>query len=155
MKKLVIGGMILLLALSYTACEKEEMFAETTDETTQEGVNIPTTEAQQRTREEALEIAARLVNNTSSKTGVRALADFDVSYILTPPSQKEEYKALGLAPVDTMVFILNEKDGTGFSIISGDKCVPELLAYSDDGHLDLKYINNPGLSIFLSRLPHG
>ncbi len=153
MKKLVIGGMILLLALSYTACEKEGIFAETAEETAQEGVNIPTTEAQQRTREEALEIAAELVKNTSSKTGVRALADFDVSYILTPPSQKEEYKALGLTPVDTMVFILNEKDGTGFSIISGDKCVPELLAYSDDGHLDLKHVNNPGLSIFLSRLP--
>ncbi len=153
MKRLAICGMVLLLALSYAACEKEEIFAETADETAQEEVNTPTTESQQRTRDEALAIAAGLVKSTSSKNGVRALSDFDVSYILTPPSQKEEYKALGLRAVDTMVFILNEKDGTGFSIISGDKCVPELLAYSDDGHLDLKYVNNPGLSIFLSRLP--
>ncbi len=152
MKRLAICGMVLLLALSYAACEKEEIFAETANETAQE-VNTPTTESQQRTREEALAIAAGLVKSSSSKNGVRALSDFDVSYILTPPSQKEHYKDLGLRAVDTMVFILNEKDGTGFSIISGDKCVPELLAYSDDGHLDLKYINNLGLSIFLSRLP--
>lgn len=49
---------------------------------------------------------------------------------------------------------MNGKDAGGFFIISGDRRLPELLACSENGHLDKGDVDDDsGFSVFLSRLP--
>lgn len=152
-RKLVVWSVVVLFASGYTACKKAELTVETPKNEEQEDTRtVADATAEQRTRGEVLAIATQLARG-DSKGKTRAVPDFDVEYVLTSAVQKERFMAIGLAPVDTMLYILNERDGAGYCIISGDKRVPELLAYSDEGHLDICHVDNPGLAIFLSRLP--
>ena len=152
-RKLVVWSVVVLFASGYTACKKTELTVETPKSEEQADTRtVADATAEQRTRGEVLAIATQLARG-DSKGKTRAVPDFDVEYVLTSAVQKERFMAIGLAPVDTMLYILNERDGSGFSLISGDKRIPELLAYSDEGHLDIRHVDNPGLAIFLSRLP--
>lgn len=152
-RKLVVWSVVVLFASGYTACKKAEFTVETPKSEEQADTRtVADATAEQRARGEVLAIATQLARG-DSKGKTRAVPDFDVEYVLTSAVQKERLNALGFASVDTMLYILNERDGSGFSLISGDKRVPELLAYSDEGHLDIRHVDNPGLAIFLSRLP--
>lgn len=152
-RKLVVWSVVILFASGYTACKKAELTVETPKSEEQEDTRtVADAIAEQRTRGEVLAIATQLVRG-DSKGKTRAVPDFDVTYVLTTATQKERFATLGVSSVDTMLYILNEKDGAGFSIISGDKRLPDLLAYSDEGYLDIRHVDNPGLAIFLSRLP--
>lgn len=152
-RKLVVWSVVVLFASGYTACKKTELTVETPKSEEQEDTRtVVDATVEQRTRDEVLAIATQLARG-DSKGKTRAVPDFDVEYVLTSAVQKEQLNALGFASVDTMLYILNERDGSGFSLISGDRRVPELLAYSDEGHLDIRHVDNPGLAIFLSRLP--
>lgn len=130
-RKLVVWSVVILFASGYTACKKTELTVETPKSEKREDTRtVVDATGGQRTRGEVLAIATQLARG-DSKGKTRAVPDFDVTYVLTTATQKERFAALGVSSVDTMLYILNEKDGAGFSIISGDKRVPELLAYSD------------------------
>lgn len=152
-RKLVVWSVVVLFASGYTACKKTELIVETPKSEEQADTRTAAdATAEQRTRSEVLAIATQLARG-DSKGKTRAVPNFDVEYVLTSAVQKERFMAIGLTPVDTILYILNERDGSGFSLISGDKRISELLAYSDEGHLDIRYVDNLGLAIFLSRLP--
>lgn len=106
----------------------------------------------QRSKSEVLDIARGL---SQAFPRLRALSNdaIRLDYVLQselPRSLVEERLALA----DTALYIVNFGASEGYAIISGDKRIPELLAASDKGEIDVsreKSVN--GLDVFLSRLP--
>lgn len=114
----------------------------------------------QRSKEEALAIAQHFLKASTRSIAVEKPCcsnDFDVDYILADKSSQTYSRSFEqVASVDTLLYVLNRKDGQGFFIISGDKRVPDLLAHSLKGSLDLDKDNldiTSGFAVFLSRLP--
>lgn len=63
---------------------------------------------------------------------------------------KSESKSI---PTDTLLFIINKKGNKGFCIISGDRRIPPVLAFSDYGHINKNdTIKGSGFAVFMSRL---
>lgn len=97
----------------------------------------------QRTKDDALAIASSLMPKLR---GV-AFSAVDVHCVT-----KEQVRGLRILRnvADTLMYIVNFKGDKGFALIAGDKRVPDVLAFSNQGYFS---DNNNGLNVFLSRLP--
>ena len=119
----------------------------------------------QRTEREAVKLLGEFINltQTYSLTAKKAknkhLLDIEnVRYIIrenepkTYFSKSENY----VQTVDTALYVFNFKNNNGFAIISGDKRVADILAFTENGNLndsDMNDIEDTGLAVYLSRLP--
>lgn len=57
-------------------------------------------------------------------------------------------------PVDTLLYVLNLRNDRGCVLVSGDKRLPDIVAYLPQGHLDLKALpKHSGVSLFLESYP--
>ena len=154
----------LLLLLSFLlSCTKERLKTKT--ETTQTETSAQAAKARltamlalerspYRSRTEILQIAQQKLGVKEQKMLRGNVLEID--YVLTPRQGMEltSTSATQGAPVDTMLYIVNKKNNTGFCVLSGDKRLPELLAFSDTGHFDKDSIAaTPGLAIFWDLLP--
>ena len=83
----------------------------------------------QRSEVEALSIASSLIGGKQS-TGVRT-TQFETDYVLSQHLKKVKSESKSI-PTDTLLFIINK----GFCIISGDRRIPPVLAFSDYGHIN-------------------
>ncbi len=111
-------------------------------------------QAPHRSRAEVLQVAQ---HNLGVK-GQDALRGnlLEIDYVLTPSQTIELTSASpeGSSLVDTMLYIVNKRNNGGFCVLSGDKRLPEILAFSDTGHLDKDSVSiTPGLVIFWDLLP--
>lgn len=130
---------ILFLFLSLLVCACSEQTENVTPQ-------AETFDLHQRSREEALRIAASVFKNTTHSTRSVCAATLSVEPML---NKRHRTRISGVHEVDTTYFIINNGDNQGFAFISGDKRQTPLLAFSDSGNLHSKdFEENPGLSIF-------
>ena len=105
-----------------------------------------TRNTEQRTKREALLVAQAFLNEKSNESSEITSSQkeevyFDIDCILNPDRGVVLHQTDGtVVPVDTIFYILNKREGGGFFIISGDKRVPDILAFYEEGHLDLSQI---------------
>jgi hypothetical protein len=109
----------------------------------------------QRTKTDARKIAKAFIKEISG-TLLRS-DEFEVNGIATnngSPLYELRGETTKIKPVDTFLYLLNMRNNAGFLIISGDKRMPDVLAYSDKGNLYWDSIPEPsGLSLFIKSLP--
>lgn len=155
---------LLFLVLLLLSCTKEMPKKETTaspqiQQSTraaqaQLAMMLALEQAPHRSRAEVLQVAQ---HNLGVK-GQDALRGnlLEIDYVLTPRQTIELTSASpeGSSLVDTMLYIVNKRNNGGFCVLSGDKRLPEILAFSDTGHLDKDSVSiTPGLAIFWDLLP--
>lgn len=128
---------LLFLPLLISACSEQ------TESVTPQA---ETTTPYQRSRDEALRIAASVFKNTTHSTRSGCTATLSVEPMV---NRRHRTRLSGTVEVDTTYFIINSGDKQGFAFISGDKRQPPLLAFSDSGDLHPKdFEENPGLSFY-------
>jgi len=161
-----LDGCLLLLILSVlSSCNKDIPIPETEQPTTsteaKQLTSVVAQQSAQRTRNEAVAIAREFLQGEEGlkgeiMTNSVGVVQFDIDYLVRPESNATGYSQNFVInwPVDTIFYILNRKDTKGFFIISGDKRIPELIAFSDESSFDRKNIDEKsGMSLFLDMLP--
>lgn len=137
--------MLLLLFMFMFSCQDEE------DQQITETVNKAVADEKfflsaQDAKEVAVLINAEgVIDKTDVKTALAARS--------SKPSKKvKESKTLTDTKSRDALHIINYEGG-GFTIISGDKRLPAVLAYNEEGNIDLSnYAENPGLNIWITSL---
>lgn len=160
MKRIIFLGFSTVLTLLLFSCSKEK-------ERIYEPVSKIETKAKEQARLDAMLAIARSPQRASSEaftiarsmlgdgggTKTRGSA-YEMDYILTEHTSKGVRSVDGNTSVDTALYIINKKNDGGFCIVSGDKRIPGLLAFSDNGHINKDSIDGASaLAVFLSRLP--
>lgn len=109
----------------------------------------------QRTKNEVLALAQQLLGSHCVRGGNAVDSQFEIDCVVAEHSAKlRGVKNDSFALVDTLLYFINKRDNGGFLIVSGDKRVPDVLAYSDNGNFDKENIpEGSGLALFLTRLP--
>jgi putative pyrogenic exotoxin B len=158
--------LVLPLVLFYSACSKSEPISPSAveDERSSEeqkaekemraAAMLSILKAPQRSLNEALAIAESVLPTQHAGRKVRgASSEFVVNCVLAEKGKKVRSSEDTNPSVDTMLYVINKRDG-GYLIVSGDKRVPDLLAYSEHGSLDLHNLpTESGIFVFMSLLP--
>lgn len=162
------GCSLLLVILSVlSSCNKEIPIPQTKQQTTtrteaRQLTGVMAQQSAQRTRGEAVAIAREFLQGESlngemlTNSNSIGVVQFDIDYLIRPKSNTAGYSQNFISnfPVDTIFYILNRKDTKGFFIISGDRRIPELIAFSDESSFDRNNVDEKsGISLFLDMLP--
>ncbi len=107
----------------------------------------------QRSKEDAVKIAADVFLQDHPFTRAAQLCR-DIKVDVLSFGDAQPTRGASTDGVDSSVFVCNLGDNNGFVLVSGDRRVPEMLAYVPEGYFDLDSISdNHPLLPFLDRLP--
>lgn len=157
MKKTMLKQAVLLLLaflmLTTTSCNQrvqERPNEYNLDKTTE----VVTSKTFQRSSSEAIKIVQDFVKESGLRSSLVA-TDAIVDYVLNTGSLRTTLGEQGVEAVDTVLYIVNIQGEKGFSVIAGDKRLPDILITSSSGNLfkNEEIDDNSGFAVFLSRLP--
>lgn len=152
MLKQTVLPLLAFLMLTTISCNQriqEQPQDHTPDET--EGI---ISKNYQRSSSEAIEIIQEFLNESGLRSSLTA-TEIKVDYVLNTESLRSTLNEQGVETVDTVLYILNTQGENGFSVIAGDKRLPDILISSKSGSLyaNEEIEDNSGFAVFLSRLP--
>lgn len=107
------------------------------------------------TVEEASEIALDFANKMEAKSNTRVIKKKSVANVeALRASSVQTRSSINAMGIDTLFYIVNFADSSGFAIVSADKRTDPLYAIIDEGNYNIKELekeNNDGFLLFLDR----
>ena len=140
----------ILIAIVLASCSSNEQ------EYIEKGVS-PTVETPsfKTTVEEASEIALDFANKMEAKSNTRVIKKKSVANVeALRASSVQTRSSINAMGIDTLFYIVNFADSSGFAIVSADKRTDPLYAIIDKGNYNIKELekeNNDGFLLFLDR----
>ncbi len=163
MKRISRLYLLLFLPIVFAACSEKDGFTEPVKQYTEIRVEaidsvkqdnaIKEARLAQRSKAEVIAIASGLFGISNEK--IRG-DEFEVKGVLMERNIKlRSVSSEYVKPVDTVFYVLNRRNKSGYALISGDKRLAnDLLSYSENGSLNMENISpESGLAVFMSRLP--
>lgn len=138
----------ILIAIVLASCSSNEQ------EYIEKGVS-PTVETPsfKTTAEEASEIALDFANKMEAKSNTRVIKKKSVANVeALRASSVQTRSSINAMGIDTLFYIVNFADSSGFAIVSADKRTDPLYAIIDEGNYNIKELekeNNDGFLQFL------
>ena len=140
----------ILIAIVLASCSSKEQ------EYIEKGVS-PTVETPsfKTTVEEASEIALDFANKMEAKSNTRVIKKKSVANVeALRASSVQTRSSINTMGIDTLFYIVNFADSSGFAIVSADKRTDPLYAIIDEGNYNIKELDkedNAGFLQFLDR----
>ena len=135
MKKIILFFLVLLMLVSCSQMENELSIPQ--NETRRDGKI-----SQEQARENLIKVRGNFYPETRGKEPVISSC---VSYrkSMTPTTRSGE---------EPIIYVFNYEDNQGFAIMSATPALPEVLAISEKGNLDLQNLPDNGVKAFVSRI---
>ena len=135
MKKIILFFTVLLMLVSCSQMENELSIPQ--NETRRDGKI-----SQEQARENLIKVRGNFYPETRGKEPVISSC---VSYgkSMTPTTRSGE---------EPIIYVFNYEDNQGFAIMSATPALPEVLAISEKGNLDLQNLPDNGVKAFVSRI---